>query len=288
MPVFASSVPGNFVVSIGVSVALMFSVSFLDGLPQASLITPTTNALAILGVLTLWAMTGMSKKPWHCFVAGSVATMALCGAPGGRPSPGSPVALAAGKLWSSPPPVIRYFDIRGRAEAIRLALADAGVAYDDASFTSDEWGKSRSDGLKAQWTESGKALFGQAPVVEVDGLDLVQSHSILRYLGRQHGWYTGSPAELALIDMAADGTEDIRKQVKGIEYDGSLSDEQKAAKFVAYLESSAPTWLGFYERMLARGPEGGYLSGSTKVSHADYLFFDLVSHEPTLTRVSPC
>jgi len=125
-------------------------------------------------------------------------------------------------------------------------------------------------------------------VVEVDGLDLVQSHSILRYLGRQHGWYTGSPAELALIDMAADGTEDIRKQVKGIEYDGSLSDEQKAAKFVAYLESSAPTWLGFYERMLARGPEGGYLSGSTKVSHADYLFFDLVSHEPTLTRVSPC
>jgi len=107
MPVFASSVPGNFVVSIGVSVALMFSVSFLDGLPQASLITPTTNALAILGVLTLWAMTGMSKKPWHCFVAGSVATMALCGAPGGRPSPGSPVALAAGKLWSSPPPVIR-------------------------------------------------------------------------------------------------------------------------------------------------------------------------------------
>mmetsp|Transcript_48243 Transcript_48243/g.135014 ORF Transcript_48243/g.135014 Transcript_48243/m.135014 type:complete len:126 (-) Transcript_48243:848-1225(-) len=85
--------------------------------------------------------------------------------------------------------------------------------------------------------------------------------------------------------MAADGTEDIRKQVKGIEYDGSLSDEQKAAKFVAYLESSAPTWLGFYERMLARGPEGGYLSGSTKVSHADYLFFDLLdTHESVLSE----
>ena len=46
--------------------------------------------------------------------------------------------------------------------------------------------------------------------------------------------------------------------------------------------------MGFYERMLARGPEGGYLAGSVRVSHADYLFFDLLdTHESVLSAHRP-
>ena len=64
------------------------------------------------------------------------------------------------------PPVLRYFDIRGRAEPIRLALSDYGVAFEDASFSFDEWGKDKDDGFKATWTASGKIAFGQVPAME--------------------------------------------------------------------------------------------------------------------------
>jgi len=45
------------------------------------------------------------------------------------------------------------------------------------------------------------------PLVEVDGLHLVQSHAILRHLTRRFGWddaFTG--AQKAAVDMLADGT----------------------------------------------------------------------------------
>lgn len=110
-----------------------------------------------------------------------------------------------------------------------MAMHDYDIAFEDAAFTSDEWGKDRPDGLKAQWTADGKLAFGQVPLLEADGLQLVQSHAILRYLGRVHGWYDGTPAQLAAIDMLADGTEDVRKRLAAIKY-AELSEAEKAAK----------------------------------------------------------
>lgn len=98
-------------------------------------------------------------------------------------------------------PVLRYFNVRGRGEAIRLAFADNGIAFEDASFSGDDWGKDKEDGLKAKWTASGLIAFGQVPLLEIDGLKLVQSQAILRYLGRKVGWYAG--AKLACACMLA-------------------------------------------------------------------------------------
>ena len=51
-----------------------------------------------------------------------------------------------------------------------------------------------------------KLAFGQVPVLSVDDdLHLVQSHAILRYLGRIHGFYVGSVETLANVDVIADG-----------------------------------------------------------------------------------
>ncbi len=58
---------------------------------------------------------------------------------------------------------------------------------------------------------AGQLLFGQVPMLEVDGLHLVQSHSIMRYVAGKHGWYEGLDlATVARIDMLAEGTEDVR------------------------------------------------------------------------------
>lgn len=63
----------------------------------------------------------------------------------------------------------------------------------------------------ARRTADGKLMFGQVPMLEIDGLHLVQSHSIMRYVAAKHGWYDWySARQLAAIDMIAEGTEDVR------------------------------------------------------------------------------
>eukprot|EP01050_Picozoa_sp_SAG11_P030182 SAG11_NODE_8817_length_973_cov_1.813501_3_plen_119_part_00 len=75
--------------------------------------------------------------------------------------PTTPAASDEAACDPDAPPTLRYFDARGRAEAIRLAMVDNSVDFVDATFTSDEWGKHSTEGLKAQWSASGKLAFGQ-------------------------------------------------------------------------------------------------------------------------------
>jgi hypothetical protein len=98
----------------------------------------------------------------HGFVLGGL----VCALLSGRPSPGSPIRKFLTKLALTPAehPTLHYFDIRGRAEAIRIALVDQGVDFKDSSFSSDEWGRDRPDGLKAQWTADKKReYYARAP-----------------------------------------------------------------------------------------------------------------------------
>ena len=70
---------------------------------------------------------------------------------------------------------LRYFDVRGRGEAIRMAMHNHSIPFTDASFSSDEWGKFSPDGLKAKLTSEGKLPFGQ--VLEMSSQD---THHFLR------------------------------------------------------------------------------------------------------------
>ena len=139
------------------------------------------------------------------------------------------MSKVASYFRKAPKPVLHYFDIRGRAEAIRMAMADSGMEFVDASFTGDDWGKEKPDGLKANWTAEGRLAFGQVPLLEIDGERLGQSMSILRYLGRKTKWYSGSAKALAKIDIVADGTEDVRKMISAIKYTEAPLEE-KASK----------------------------------------------------------
>ena len=182
-------------------------------------------------------------------------------------------------------PVLKYFDIRGRAEAIRMAFADHGIEFSDETFTGDAWGKESDDGLKAQWTMQGKLPFGQVPLLEIDGLALVQSHSILRYLGRKFGWYSGQPSELFKIDLVADGTEDVRKRLGAIRY-ADISDDEKAKKYEHYFTDAAEgkRWLGFLDNLVGAS-KTDFASGSAVATHADYLLLDLLDLHDSLGGV---
>ncbi len=69
-------------------------------------------------------------------------------------------------------PTLFYFDIPGKAEAIRLAFHVQGVAFDDHRF------KDREEFLAMK--ASGRLQYGQVPALQVGPVVLTQSAAILR------------------------------------------------------------------------------------------------------------
>ena len=67
-----------------------------------------------------------------------------------------------------------YFDIPGKAEAIRLALYFQDLKFEDYRF------KDREEFMAMK--TSGELPFGQVPALLVDGNMLIQSAAILRCL----------------------------------------------------------------------------------------------------------
>ena len=94
-----------------------------------------------------------------------------------------------------------YFDFPGKAEAIRLALTHAGVAFEDHRFAD----RAEFQALKA----SGRLQFGQVPALEVttaagETTVLTQSAAILRYVAKLNdsaNLYPADPLLAARVDV---------------------------------------------------------------------------------------
>jgi glutathione S-transferase len=94
-----------------------------------------------------------------------------------------------------------YFDIRGRAEIIRLILAAANRAKKDIRFDLSQWPEYKS-----------KMLIGQTPVLEIsDNTHLTQSLAIARYLAHETGLCGNNSLESARIDTVVDTQRDINE-----------------------------------------------------------------------------
>eukprot|EP00287_Rhodomonas_sp_CCMP768_P013228 CAMPEP_0196747946 /NCGR_PEP_ID=MMETSP1091-20130531/71737_1 /TAXON_ID=302021 /ORGANISM="Rhodomonas sp., Strain CCMP768" /LENGTH=211 /DNA_ID=CAMNT_0042095181 /DNA_START=22 /DNA_END=657 /DNA_ORIENTATION=+ len=80
------------------------------------------------------------------------------------------------------PPKLKltYFDIRGRAEPVRLALTLGDIPFEDVRMSKQEF-----DAAK----QTGKLPFGALPVLEVDGKMVCQSFGIMNYASKLAGVY---------------------------------------------------------------------------------------------------
>ena len=96
----------------------------------------------------------MNLKEMSKLVLGLFAGGLLSAWLSGSPDPSSPAGKFLKRLDQThhEPPVLHYFDIRGRAEAIRVAFADKGIVYIDKPFTKGKWTPvNGSPGLKEKW-----------------------------------------------------------------------------------------------------------------------------------------
>jgi glutathione S-transferase len=75
---------------------------------------------------------------------------------------------------------LTYFDLYGRGEACRMALAHGKCDWEDNRVGGETWAAFKAKNLPAD---------GQVPVLEVDGKFLNQSEAICRFIGAKTGAY---------------------------------------------------------------------------------------------------
>jgi glutathione S-transferase len=159
-------------------------------------------------------------------------------------------------------PRLTYFSSRGRAEPIRLLLADADVEHDEVAV--GPWSPTDLPPAFVELRASGKLAYAALPLwEEPDGFALVQSDAILRHLARAHDRYGASPREAARCDELIAGVGDARAQ----------------------LRRDAPRWLGHLEQQLARNDGGHGFAVGARPSLADVVLWHLLEivHDNELT-----
>jgi len=167
-----------------------------------------------------------------------------------------------------------YFNVRGRGEAIRLALEDNGIPYENDIVEKPQWTAIKKAGIA-----DGSLPFGQLPqMITKDGTVVVQSNAILRRIGREYDLY-GPKRYLA--DMIIDAVEDWRKIFSKLLYQDKLATE-KLEEYKGKLNSEFDEETGGvkggilkqFELLYTR--EGDLYYGGVTPSIADYALFSLI------------
>ncbi|XP_046852796.1 glutathione S-transferase 1-like [Xenia sp. Carnegie-2017] len=178
---------------------------------------------------------------------------------------------------------LTYFNVRGRAEAIRLLFAAAGVKYEDCRIGKEEFQQLKS---------SGKLPFNQVPILEFDDKIIAQTSAIMRYLGRETGFAPEDSYEVVKADMIGDAMIDILKKAKKFFVE---KDEEKKEKLIKeFYEEILPNSLKPLEKMLKSSNEKNF--AANKLTYADINFFaglDLLFQEtkediPPILDNYPC
>ena len=153
---------------------------------------------------------------------------------------------------------LTYFDFHGgRGEPARLALAIGGIAFEDHRFS------------YAEFAEVRKATpFGQVPTLHVDGAQITQCDSILRYAGKLAGLYPTDPFQALLCDEVMYVVEEAGVKI-GPTFRMS-GEEQKAAR-LALVNSSMPVYLGWLQSQLLA--HGGEYFADNRLTIADLKVF---------------
>lgn len=162
-------------------------------------------------------------------------------------------------------PLFHYDEARGRMESVRWLLAAAGVEYEEKFIhTNEDLEKLRSDGV---------LMFQQVPMVEVDGMKLVQTRAIMNYFSSKYNLYGKDMKERALIDMYAEGVADLDEIVLHYPY---IPPGEKEASLAKIKDKARNRYFPAFEKVLKSHGQD-YLVGN-RLSRADVYLVQVLYH----------
>ncbi|KFZ59133.1 Glutathione S-transferase 3, partial [Podiceps cristatus] len=93
----------------------------------------------------------------------------------------------------------------------------------------------------------GSLLFQQVPLVEIDGMKMVQTRAILSYIAAKYNLYGKDLKERAVIDMYVGGTDDLMGFILMFPF---LSAEDKEKQHAVIVQKATSRYFPAYEKVL--------------------------------------
>lgn len=154
-----------------------------------------------------------------------------------------------------------YFNLKGRAEIIRLCLASGKVPFEDKRITQEEFA-----------TLKPTLPFGQLPVLHVNNFVYPQSMAIVRCASTLAGIYPTDAFHLIKVELILGCYDELVAPI--VEIMHSIPDEAaKAAKTKELVEHTCPKVLGYVQNLIS-----GKFVLDGKFSIADVAIFSIVDH----------
>jgi len=155
-----------------------------------------------------------------------------------------------------------YFDVRGRAELIRLVLSLSGQTFEDVRCSREDWPKYKPD-----------APFGQGPYADINGQKYGQSAALATYFARENNLYGKSNLDALRIDEVQGLSQDIWSAVGQVIFE---KDEDKKAEISKKLhEDHFPRLFGSFRDLLNKNSPNGVIVGN-ELTLADLCVFDMM------------
>ncbi|NWI99363.1 GSTA3 transferase, partial [Crypturellus undulatus] len=160
-------------------------------------------------------------------------------------------------------PKLIYFNGRGRMEPIRWLLAAAGVEFEETFLDT------REQYLKL--IKDGSLMFHQLPLVEIDGMKMVQTRAILSYIAGKYNLYGKDLKERAFIDMYVEGITDLTNMIMMFPFS---PPEAKEKNLALIMERATHRYFPVFEKALKQHGQD-FLVGN-KLSWADVQLIEAI------------
>lgn len=166
---------------------------------------------------------------------------------------------------------LTYFNVRGKAESIRLLLEDQKIDYTEHRYTMDEWKEVKPT-----------LPFHQLPLYQENDLVIPQTQAILRYLARKHKLYGKDDIEAIRCDIFQEAILDSREELVRFFIDKDF--EEKREKFT---NENLQNRLFLLNQFFVKN--NSFYSVGKDVTYVDYLlwvYLDYVRifHSPSLAK----
>jgi glutathione S-transferase len=174
-------------------------------------------------------------------------------------------------------------EIQGRGEFVRLALEEGGADYLDVARQPEADGFGTAALMRLLRSESVAHPPFAPPFLKAGELLIGQTANILLFLGPRLGLAPADEAErlwlhqlqLTIADLVGEA-HDTHHPISGeLYYDDQKPEAARAA--AEFIRSRLPKYLGYFESVCARNPDGGGWIVGAAPTYVDLSVFQLIA-----------